>query len=65
MTNAEIGIFIDHMHDKYGDIWTEDQVRESHYNDMPLYDAIYDRSREVKLQHGNLSALCGFSADDE
>ena len=57
MTSAEIGCFIDYLHDHYGDIWTEDQVKDSHYADMSLSDAIAEESSICEMHRGNVSAL--------
>ena len=68
MTNSEIGCFIDHMHDHYGDLWTESQVEDSHYARMSLSDAIAERSSLCEMQQANLTSLYKFSltpSDDE
>ena len=55
MTDNELNIFIDTMHD-HGDEWSFDEAKHS-YGDDTLEDAIKDRTAVVNMHINNVAAL--------
>ena len=55
MTDNELNIFIDTMHD-HGDEWSFDEAKHS-YGDDTLEDAIKDRTAVVNMLLNNIAAL--------